>query len=153
MELSKLLSENLCGLGSPCVEASFHSALGEISTIKPSSSQALKKKIGDIQSWTTAFTVYMKIVIDKLPGRAKELVSYLDLIHYAASYHQWLGWLLYDLKSWYEAAKDKSLNWGQIDLQLWMHIVTVNQAKLLQDHSLFTMSPRLGQALYLGLLP
>ena len=140
-ELSKLLPENLHGLGSPHEEASFHLALGENSTIKLSSNQAPKKKIGDIQSWTTAFTVYMKIVLDKLPGRAKELVSYLDLIRYAASYHQSLGWLLYDRKFRYKAANDKSLNWGQIDLQLWMRIFTVNHAKLLSEHSLFYNGP------------
>ncbi len=106
-DLSKLLPENLHGFSAQADTQSFHLALGENSTIKLTSDSTSKKKIRDIQNWTTAFTTYMKVVLDKFPGRAKELVAYLDLTilpSYAASYHQSLGWLLYDHKFRFKAA-------------------------------------------------
>ncbi len=139
--LSKLLPENLHGFTASLDSQSFHLAVGENSTLKLSSNYAPKKKIRDIQSWTTAFTTYMKLIIEKFPGRAKDLIAYLDLIRYAASYHHSLGWLLYDHKFRLKAANDKSISWGQLDMHLWMRIFTVNQAKLLADHSLFFNGP------------
>ena len=85
IDLSKVLTKNL--LGFETAEESFQLSLGENSTLKLSKSTAPKKKIVSIQDWTTAFTLYMKIIVEKFPGRAQELISYLELIRYAAAYH------------------------------------------------------------------
>ena len=138
-DLSKLLPENFHSLAKK--DNSYHLSMGEDSMLCFKQGKEPKKKIRDIESWTTAFTCYIRIIIDKFPARAKDLVAYLDLIRYAAAYHQSMGWLLYDENFRMKAANDKSVSWSRIDLQLWMRIFTVNQSKLLSDHSLFSEGP------------
>ncbi len=136
-DLSKLLSENLHGL--VALGDSFHLAVGSDSTLRVQKGFSPKKKINNIESWTTAFTTYMRVILDKFPARARELVAYLELIRYAASNHQPMGWLLYDEKFRLKAANDKSISWSLIDLQLWMRVFTGKQN--LPENSLFSHGP------------
>ena len=100
-------------------------------------SRAAKKKIETVFDWTNAFTLYMKVMVDKYPARARELICYLDLIRYAAKYHKSFGWYIYDNKFRHKAANDKSLSWALIDQQLWTRIFTVSQSQLEADYALF----------------
>ena len=121
---------------------SLQLVIGENSSIKIANSVTQKKKISSIDEWTTAFTSNTQIVLEKLPARASELLSYLELVRYAAKYHQSLGWLVYDNKFRSKAANDKSINWGRVDQPLWLRTFTVNQSVLLQEHaSLFSNGP------------
>ena len=47
---------------------------------KPTTSSS----ITDIELWTTAFTSYMSVLIDKFPSRSQVLLQYISLIRYAA---------------------------------------------------------------------
>ena len=47
---------------------------------KPTTSSS----ITDIEQWTTAFTSYMSVLIDKFPSRSQVLLQYISLIRYAA---------------------------------------------------------------------
>ena len=50
--------------------------------------------ITDIDQWTTAFTNYMGIFIQKFPGRAQELLTYMSTIRYAARSHPGVAWAI-----------------------------------------------------------
>ena len=140
-DLNKLLPENLQGMNQVDSQ-SLKLVIGENSSIKIANSVTQKKKISSIDEWTTAFTSYTQIVLEKFPARASELLSYLELVRYAAKYHQSLGWLVYDNKFRSKAANDKSINWGRVDQPLWLRTFTVNQSVLLQEHaSLFSNGP------------
>jgi len=81
---------------------------------KPTTSSS----ITDIEQWTTAFTSYMSVLIDKFPSRSQELLQYISLIRYAARVHKGLGWAIYDFKFRQKASVSKSLNWSVVDTQL-----------------------------------
>ena len=136
-DISKLLPHNLNGLKGTNDESLFL-AVNNDSTLKVEKRANNKKKISNIEEWTTAFNLFMKIFVDKFPSKASELISYMGLIRYAAFYHQSLGWYLYDQKFRHKVSNDKSLNWGAVDIQLWMMIFTVNQEKLMAEQPLFS---------------
>jgi hypothetical protein len=50
----------------------------------------------NIESWTTAFVIYMDILLEKWPFRAREYLIYMQNIRLAASSCQNNGWLVYD---------------------------------------------------------
>ena len=95
-DLSKLLPKNL----------SLHdeednlvlSLENSVVKVSKKSKQTASTPITDIEQWTTAFTSYMSVLIDKLPTRSQELLQYVSLIRYAARGHKGLGWAIYDFK-------------------------------------------------------
>ena len=95
-DLSKLLPKNL----------SLHdeednlvlSLENSVVKVSKKSKQTASTPITDIEQWTTAFTSYMSVLIDKLPTRSQELLQYVSLIRYAACGHKGLGWAIYDFK-------------------------------------------------------
>ena len=95
-----------------------------------------------IDDWTSCFTVYMSVLVQKYPFKAQELVSYLNLIRYAARYSHGLGWCIYDHKFRIKMSLNKSLSWGVIDQQLWLCSFTVNNAQLQEEYSLFSNGPQ-----------
>ena len=82
------------------------------SVIKVSQKTKPSTSITDIEQWTTAFTMYLSVLIDKFPFRSQELLQYLSLIRYAARVHKGLGWVIYDYKFRQKASKNKSLLWS-----------------------------------------
>ena len=139
-DISKLLPENLQKITSDVGDDPLAITIDGNSQLKLIK-QSTKKKIETIDDWTNAFTVYMKVVIDKYPARSRELLEYLDLIRYAARYHHSLGWFIYDNKFRYKAANDRSLSWAKLDQQLWTRIFTVSQSQLEADLALFKQGP------------
>ena len=116
-DLSKLLPKNL----------SLHdeednlvlSLENSVVKVSKKSKQTASTPITDIEQWTTAFTSYMSVLIDKLPTRSQELLQYVSLIRYAARVHKGLGWAIYDFKFRQKASVNKSINWSVVDTQLW----------------------------------
>ena len=94
MELSKLFLKNVNTL-SPSHDEPLTLTV-ENSVIKVNKAEVTS--ITDIVEWTTAFTVYMGVLISKFLHRAPELLEYMSLIRYAAKYHKGLGWRVYDVK-------------------------------------------------------
>eukprot|EP00112_Aurelia_sp_Birch-Aquarium-sp1_P019579 Seg4868.3 transcript_id=Seg4868.3/GoldUCD/mRNA.D3Y31 product="hypothetical protein" protein_id=Seg4868.3/GoldUCD/D3Y31 len=139
-DIAKLLPENLQKMTSDVGDGPLAITMDSNSQLKLVK-QNVKKKVETIDDWTNAFTVYMKVVIDKHPVRSRELIEYLDLIRYAARYHHSLGWFIYDNKFRYKAANDRSLTWAKLDQQLWTRIFTVSQSQLEADLALFKQGP------------
>ena len=114
----------------------------ENSIIKAKKANQQTQKITNIEQWTTAFTVYMGILTSKFPSRSQELLQYMSLIRYASQTHRGLGWCIYDHKFRRKAALNASLNWSQIDQQLWLCLFTIPPDILRREYPLFTNGPQ-----------
>ena len=133
--LSKLLPENL-------LRMSFmnESDGNDVSlVVGPNQELKLKKnnrkmEISNISDWTPAFTTYMKVILEKFPNRAHELINYLDIIQDAARYQKSFTWLIYDRLFRYKASNNKCINWGVRDNELWIRLSTVNPDQLMVDY-------------------
>ncbi|XP_078379992.1 uncharacterized protein LOC144662898 [Oculina patagonica] len=139
-DLSKLLPKNLSLYDEDDnVLLSLENSVVKVSKkSKPTASTS----ITDIEQWTTAFTSYMSVLIDKFPTRSQELLQYISLIRYAARVHKGLGWAIYDFKFRQKASVNKSLNWSVVDTQLWLTIFTVSPAVLKEEYPLFSNGPQ-----------
>ncbi len=54
------------------------------------------KPINNINTWTTAFTIFMSIYLEKLQGKVQDMLKYMHNIRLAASRQGHLGWSKYD---------------------------------------------------------
>ena len=95
----------------------------------------------NIEEWTTAFNMYMILIVQKFPNHASELLQYMEIICHAAKAHGGLGWRIYDHKFRYKAAACRTLSWANIDMQLWLRIFTASSTQLREDYSLFSDGP------------
>ena len=93
--------------------------------------------ITNIEEWTSAFSAYMSITINKSRERANERLEYMSLIRYAANYHTGLGWCVYDIKFRKKAANNKSLKWTATDNQLCLKTFTVSPSRMREEISFF----------------
>ena len=102
-----------------------------------------KKKpvIDSFHKWVDAFTTFMLVVVNTYPGRAAELIKYLQIISRAEAKFRGLTWGHYDEQFRRHAAHDLSLTWGLVDLELWT-VTFSGQAKL---HCFLCSSPYHGQ--------
>lgn len=137
MELSKLLPKNFNYL-QPLHDEPLTLTLDN-SVIRVTKAKATS--ITDIGEWTSAFTAYMSVIINKYPPRAAELLEYMSLIRYAAKYHKGLGWCVYDIKFRHKAAANKSLKWSAIDSQLWLKTFTVAPSLMKEELGVFQSGP------------
>ena len=137
MELSKLLPKNYNSL-KPLHDEPLTLTL-ENSVIRVNKARATS--ITDIEEWTTAFTAYMSVIINKFPSRSAELLEYLSLIRYGAKYYWGLGWCVYDIKFRQKAASNKSLVWSAIDSQLWLKTFTVAHSLMKEEIGVFLSGP------------
>ncbi len=83
----------------------------------------------------------MGVLTSKFPTRSQELLQYMSLIRYASQTHRGLGWCIYDHKFRRKAAVNTSLNWSEIDQQLWLCIFTIPPEILRREYPLFPMGP------------
>lgn len=66
----------------------------------------------------------------------------MSLIRYAARTHRVLGWCVYDHKFRQKGSLNQSLNWSDIDQQLWLIIFTVSPDVLRRENPLFHHGPK-----------
>ena len=137
-ELCKLLPKNLSNFhkDNEPVEVSLNGTT--LKTTQPKT----KKTITTIEGWSTAFSSYTAIIIEKFPERAQELIQYLMTIRYAANNTTGLAWVVYDNQFRTQAANNRNLNWGHIDMQLWVKIFGVAPSRLREEYSIFEHGPQ-----------
>jgi hypothetical protein len=87
----------------------------------------------NIESWTTAFVIYMDILLEKWPFRAREYLIYMQNIRLAASSCQNNGWLVYDEQYRLKKARFPFSSWGVIDQELWILCVTTSNLSNTMD--------------------
>ena len=90
----------------------------------PSIPARKKKEINSPAQWALAFSTYISIVIDKEPGRARDLLAYQGMILKASEEGQCEGhyskaWLDYDIMFRRQAAVTKPEKWAQINNTIW----------------------------------
>ena len=66
----------------------------------------------------------------------------MSIIRHAAQCHKGVGWYVYDIKFGRKAALNHTLNWAEIDQQLWLMIFTVPPASLKEEFPLFKNGPQ-----------
>ncbi|CAB4007392.1 gag [Paramuricea clavata] len=137
-ELSKLLPKNLCNT----VDEQPVVLTVENSIVKVKQSTQSTTNITDIDKWTTAFTTYMSVFTHQFPNRAQELLQYMTIIRHAAHCHKGVGWCIYDIKFRRKAGLSLSLNWSEIDQQLWLMTFAVPPASLREEYPLFHKGPQ-----------
>jgi hypothetical protein len=76
-----------------------------------------------IDKWTSAFVIFMSVVLEKYRTRRLELLKYLRDIRMAASRSQ--GWFPYDKQFRLRKQANPQLSWGVINSELWLLYVTV----------------------------
>ena len=137
-ELSKLLPKNL-----------FHRTdeepvvlTLENSVIKVKRATQPATNVTEIEQWTTVFTTYMSVFTHEFLNRAQEFLQYVSIIRHAAQCHRGLGWRIYDFMFRRKAALNKSLNWSEIDQQLWLIIFAEPSAVLGEEYPLFSIDPK-----------
>ena len=82
----------------------------------------------DISSWTSAFLVYMSIVLEKQPNKSQELLKYMRDIRLASNRSQFPScWVKYDEQYRLKKANNPSSSWGVIDSELWLICMSSNQ--------------------------
>ena len=96
-----------------------------------------KPMIDSYHKWVDAFTTLMLVVVNAYPGRAAELIKYLQIIKFKG-----LTWRHYDKQFRRCAAQDLSLNWGLVDLELW----TVTFSGQAKPHCFLCSSPYHGHS-------
>ena len=108
-EISTLLPKNLAprsnkdsDFSGRTVKLSFQNQILRTKPVKP-------KPITNIEEWSTVFSTYMAVIIEKFPNHALELIEYLRLIRYAASHSPGLDWVVYDHQFWTQAANNKDI--------------------------------------------
>jgi len=71
-------------------------------------SKPVPQSITDIDTWLTAFTIYMDIVLEKFPLMARQLVHYITIVR-RLSNTPGMGWYFYDKEFRMGISKFKSL--------------------------------------------
>ena len=141
-EILKFLPKNLAsgsnkdsGFSGRTVKLSFQNQILRTKPVK-------LKPITNIEEWSTAFSKYMAVIVEKFPSRALELIEYLRLIRCAASHSPGLGWVVYDHQFQTRAANNKDIYWGTVYMQLWVNIFCVSAFCLREECNIFEYGPQ-----------
>ena len=84
----------------------------------------------------------MSVCRHEFPNRAQEFLQYMSIIRHAAQCHRGLGWCIYDFRFRWKAELNISLNWSEIDQQLWLIIFTIPSAVHREEYRLFPMDSK-----------
>ncbi|VDI08867.1 Hypothetical predicted protein [Mytilus galloprovincialis] len=79
--------------------------------------------------WTDSFIAYAQVLIERYPGKASELFSYMSIIRGAAADHPFEKWYSYDQQFRLRVSRDHTKKWSSIDVFLWLRILTANNQK------------------------
>ncbi|VDI18893.1 Hypothetical predicted protein [Mytilus galloprovincialis] len=69
------------------------------------------------------------VLIERYPGKASELFSYMSIIRGAAADHPVEKWYSYDQQFRLRVSRDHTEKWSSIDGFLWLRILTNNTQK------------------------
>ena len=97
--------------------------------------------IDSFHKWVDTFTTLMLVMVNAYPGRAAELIKYLQIISRVEAKFKGLTWHHCDEQFRCRATHDLSLNWGLVDLEL----CTVTFSGQAKPHCFLSSSPYHGQ--------
>ncbi|VDI17209.1 Hypothetical predicted protein [Mytilus galloprovincialis] len=85
--------------------------------------------VNSVEDWTDCFIAYAQVLIERYPGKASELFSYMSIIRGAAADHPVEKWYSYDQQFRLRVSRDHTEKWSSIDGFLWLRILTNNTQK------------------------
>lgn len=80
-------------------------------------------QINNIHVWTSAFIIFMSIVLEKRPNKAQEMLKYMQSVRFAASKCNSNNWVQYDEQYRLKKGNYPESSWGLIDQELWVLFV------------------------------
>lgn len=78
----------------------------------------------DIEDWTSAFLVFMSVMLEKYRTRSQELLKYMRDIRLASKRSDKRGWGTYDEQYRLRKQRDPHSSWGIINQEYWLLYVT-----------------------------
>ena len=119
VDFSLLLPETLYQTQAPALQLRYEDS-------PPGSSGSLltvvkhkKPNADSFQKWLDAFMAYMLVIVTAYPNRAVELIKYQQIISRAVTKFKGLAWYTYDEHFRRRAARDLTIAWDRIDIELW----------------------------------
>ena len=119
VDFSLLLPETLYQTQAPALQSRYEDS-------PPGSSGSLltvvkrkKPNADSFQKWLDAFMAYMLVIVTAYPNRAVELIKYQQIISRAVTKFKGLAWYTYDEHFRRRAARDLTIAWDRIDIELW----------------------------------
>ncbi len=82
------------------------------------------KLIPDLATWLQCFSIYMVVVTDTEPDRAKSLLAYMTTIAKASIKYTWPSWTVYDQNYRQEAADNDFKDWSKVDPNIYTQCFT-----------------------------
>lgn len=86
--------------------------------------QHKSKAITNIHIWTSAFMIYMSVLLEKWPQKGQELLKYMSMVRLAASRGSGLGWVSFDEQYRLRKARSPESSWAIVDMELWVIYVS-----------------------------
>lgn len=83
---------------------------------------APSRPLTNIHTWTSAFMVFMSVLLEKNVQLAQELLKYMRDIRFAASKSH--GWVTYDEQFRLRKARKPNSSWGTINQDLWAFYIS-----------------------------
>jgi hypothetical protein len=81
--------------------------------------------ISNIHVWTSAFMIFMGVMLEKWPNKGQEYLKYMFNVRLAASWGSGTGWAAYDEQYRLRKARYPRTPWGDINMELWLlHVST-----------------------------
>lgn len=82
--------------------------------------QTNKRTITDISTWIDAFLIFASIYIRAHPEAMQGILKYMANVKLGAHRCIGLGWLSYDQQFRLRKAKNIAMEWGTVDMELWL---------------------------------
>ena len=78
------------------------------------------KKISDLNTWLDAILIYTSIYIKAHPNSANGLLKYIYNVKLGVARCAGFSWINYDQQFRLKRARNPSLSWGNVDMELWL---------------------------------
>lgn len=92
---------------------------GQLTVVQPK-----MKSVTNIHVWTSAFMVYMSVVLEKWPTKGQEMLKYMYMVRLASSIGHGTGWVRFDEQYRLRKARLPQSSWGAVDMELWVIYVS-----------------------------
>ena len=120
VDFSLLLPETLYQTQTPslqlCYKESPPGSLGSPLTVV----KRKKPVVDSFQKWLDVFIACMLVIVTAYPNRAVELIKYQQILSHAVTKLKGLAWYTYDEHFRRRAARDLTIAWDRIDIELWV---------------------------------
>ena len=119
VELNLMLKSNQTLLNKLSTVGNLAVKEGILSVVRKKSSPIKNRHV-----WTSAFMVYVSVMLEKWPIKGLEFLKYMHTVRTVASRGCPGGWVLHNEQYRLRKARFPASSWGVVDGELWMFCVT-----------------------------